>query len=459
MARTRAEVQRSAVNAFLRTNLEACLEIGTGVGKSKIAIDILNELYKLPLPNKDKPVLVLVPRTRLRDTDWKFQFDKFGFDSRKVQLECYQTAYVWNNREYFAVIADEFDFSLTQHYSRFYIETVGEQYTPRNHYQALIAITATIADDKRHLANKIAPTCFTYSTQQAQADGILNKTKFYLVKYDLGQVKDIEVKYKRNGREQSFFQSENGLYLYNEDKFNKALYSMTSTEKKLNTASLMGHDTETIEKDKNKYLYQMKMFSRKRREFLHSLSSSQKVCKLLIETIHKYPGNKVLVFSKLTKQADAICEHTFHSKNNTPDEFGYTKLDRISQGVLVTLGVCDAVDRGINLDSVNTIIHESYVGSETEFQQKHGRGMRLEAEDTLHYFIMLPHYWERAKVVEENSRTNWKWIRQPTQAETWFKNMTDGFDLSGMELIDIQYDARTDTYKLPEQYSRLCQCS
>jgi superfamily II DNA or RNA helicase len=327
----------------------------------------------------------------------------------------------------------------------------GPQYESyKNTYDALIAITATIADNKRLLANKIAPTCFEYSTQQAQEDGILNKTKFYLVNYDIGQKRDIEIKWKQNGSQRSFFQSENGLYLYNQEKFDKALWALQSTDRKLNTASIMGEDTDELEKSKAKYIYQMKMFSRKRKEFLHSLVSSQKVTKLLINKIHETPGNKILVFSKLTKQADAICEHTFHSKNNSTDVEGRTLLDRLSQGFITTLAVCDAVDRGINLDQVNHIIHESYVGSETEFQQKHGRGMRLEAEDTLHYFILFPHYWERKKV-EEGGLTTWQWARQPTQAKAWLENMTEGFDLSNMQVIDIQYDERTDTYRLPDR--------
>lgn len=443
----RTEIQQKAKEAFLRTNHKACLEIGTGVGKTKIATDIVSDVrvWEHSMIDADQ-FLVLMPSTELKTRDWPEHFRKFGIHLDSFIFECYQTAYKWRGRKFLAVIADEFDFSLTEKYSEFYFH---------NEFEVLIALTATIPENKRELANAIAPTCFKYSTQDAQRDGILNKTKFYQVNYDLGHTKSIEVKY---GDGKRFMQSENGMYLYLQEKFTTPLFGLKKAEAAYNTASIAddGSDgaiaaVQAAEKHMKKLEGQVSLFSRKRKEFLHTLASSRKVAKVLIESIHRQPGNKILVFSKLTQQIDQICQHTHHAKNKETQE---DKIALFNSGSISTLGVCESINRGANLHGANTLIKESYIGADVDFQQQHGRGTRLEIDEVMSMFFLVPYYWVRMEVVDLNAPggTKLQWVRQPTQAMTWFLNMTEQFDLSGMEIIEMVHNQREDKYSLPPEY-------
>jgi superfamily II DNA or RNA helicase len=158
----------------------------------------------------------------------------------------------------------------------------------------------------------------------------------------------------------------------------------------------------------------------------------------------KKDKSKVLVFSKLTKQIDQICEHTYHSKNKT----GNQNIARLNMGEIRVLGVCDALNRGANLIGVDHIIEESYHSSETDFQQRHGRGVRLPINETLHFIILIP--W--TEVREEETTNGVKrlvWKKKPTQAAKWVENMSQRFDLGEVVTIDMKYDSRTDSYRLP----------
>lgn len=436
----REGIQGEAVAAFLSSSRKASIEMGTGTGKSKVVLDILDVLYKEDQYHDMIDTLILVPATRLRDNDWLENFRKFRGDVNRVRLECYQTAYKWEGLHFKYVIADEFDFSLTPKYSQFYSQ---------NKYDILIAVTAYTKEAKHEMRDRIAPVCFSYSTQQAQEAGLLNKTQFFQVNYDIGWQRTMKIKTKTS----EFRQSENGNYVYIDEQFDKSLLGLKIANGKVSKYELLG-DASSLdewEKKQSKYEHMMKFYSRKRTEFLHSLESSRKVTKILIEKIHETSGNKVMVFSKLTKQIEQITEHTYHSKNKK----GNTNVEDFSKGLIKTLGVCDAVNRGVNLEGVNNLIIESYVGSDTDFQQRHGRGTRLEVTDTMKMFFMVPHVWERVNELNTTTLTkNWKWVRRPTQAYTWFREMTSEFDLSNLQVIEVTYDKIKDSYKLSQEYDR-----
>lgn len=435
----REPLQEAAVKAFLATpSKKASIEVGTGLGKSKIVIDILNELWdkdtsRFETHNID--TLILVPSERLRDSEWLAQFEKFGIDTKRIKLECYQTVYKWEFKDFPYVIADEADFSFTEEYSKFYLN---------NSYDVLICLTAYTDEKKREIRDKIAPVCFSFSTQQAQDEGMLNKTQFYQVNFELSQAKNVEVKTKKL----SFKQSENAQYLYYDTEFEKALMSLITERKKANTAELLG-EPYTGNLDKKEAM--MKLFSRKRKEILHSLESSRTVTRLLLDKLQRNnSNNKSLIFSKLTSQIDQITPYTYHSKNK---KTAVDLIQKLSDGTIKELGVCEALNRGVNLEGVNVIVMESYDGGATAFQQRHGRGTRLDVNQTLHFFILVPWVWDRTKEIDKRTlRPVYKWVKRPTQAKRWMSEMTSDFDISNLIEIDIEYKAITDTYMIPTKY-------
>lgn len=462
----REEVQSLATKVALDVLLDkgkAGLVIGTGVGKTKIAIDIVKGLLASEsYPDPSRKILILVPSERLRDNDWIKGLDKFGLSRENVVLECYQTAYKWVDTHWWAVIADEQDFSLTPEYSAFYLNNA-------KHF--LIGMTGFVTDEKKELMMSLNPICFEYSTQDAQRDGILNPTKFYEVRFPVGHLKTIPVRFKKNGVEREFRQSENAAYEYFHKNYSKALMEFRVNEKDRRAAELVIESlANKADKDAAEWIEtkeklikatkasdaafgKMKKWAGKRKTLIHTLESSAKVAKELIRVIHQQPGNKVLVFSALTEQADKICEHTYHSKNKD-----LNKIQLLSDGKINTCGVCQAVNRGVNLDEVNVLIKESYVGSETDFQQQHGRGVRLRPDQTMYFIVLVPYFWTR--VNELNPKTlkeEEKWVMLPTVAADWAANMTASFKYNP-EVIHMVHNTRNDTYTLPN-YVNFCKSS
>jgi superfamily II DNA or RNA helicase len=450
----RAEVQTAATNAaleaFNRDVKRVGLVIGTGVGKTKIALDILNGLNQRN-PSQNLPIIIAVSATDLRDSTWYAEMHKFNRVFPNVILECYQTLYKWENTKAYAVIADEGDFALTQEYSKFF---------KNNDLGYLLFMTAFVTEAKQEMLREVVDkVVYEYSTQDAQKDGILNPTKFYEVRFPVGHTPTRRVEYKKGGKAMSFIQSENAAYEFLEKKYLSSLFAYRASRAKANSLTLLGNDIEglaEITREMDKHFAKMKIYAGKRKTLLHTLESSRKVAKELIAQIHSKPGNKVLLFAMLTEQADGICEHTYHGKSTTADA-----INKLNSGEIRTLGVAKKVNRGINLEGVNVLIKESYVGSDTDFQQQHGRGVRLRPDQTMYFIVMVPYYYTRAMVdskIEPGKKVE-AWVMVPTQADEWADNMTTAFDFEP-EVIVMNHDPKQDKYTLPlKYYDNFCHSS
>jgi superfamily II DNA or RNA helicase len=207
----------------------------------------------------------------------------------------------------------------------------------------------------------------------------------------------------------------------------------------------LGQATDELEKEVAKLEWQFKFFSSKRKTLLHTLESSRKVAQAVSLKIRAdHPASKILVFSALTSQIDKICKYTYHSKNkkNNPN------IKMFNDGEFHILGAVDAINRGLNMVGVDYLIKESYIGSETKFQQQHGRGTRLDISSVMKFIILLPYYedWVTYKEKDTYGRVInvRKLERVPTQACHWAVRMADSFDMSNSRTIVMN-----DDYTLP----------
>jgi superfamily II DNA or RNA helicase len=388
---------------------------GTGTGKSKDGILIAKQIYeRYKNSGTEFKPLLLVNSTNLRDNGWKAEFIKWGEEElyNLFTVECYQTVYKWRDTEWSFVLADEGDFSLTEEYSKFYIN---------NKYDCLLLLTATVSEDKKALLDIIAPVTFRYSTQQAQQDGVLNKSVFVQVNFDLdNKDKYVEVKRGKN----MFFFTEQQHYAYIEGQFRKQqiLCNTLKSRSHRHELGLIVMDAKTLsthEKELSWAEKKAQMIATQRMNLLFNLKSSRLATQQVVKRILQKSGTKVLIFSKRTEQIDKLCKYTYHS--NSPDNSSVSAFNGDDTRVL---GVVDAMNRGVNLVGVTHIVKESYNGSSTDFQQQHGRGTRLSPDDTMMFIAMVP-YWSDGGV------------RTATQAETWFTKMTADFDLSGLKTIEL----------------------
>ena len=398
--------QQIVVNKYLAADpLQTTLVLSTGFGKSKVTIDIL----KMKMPVK---VLILVNSTELRDFSWKDEFTKFDMEDffiQRVELYTYQAAYKWKPKnvdlsEVF-IVADEADFAAdVPAFSKFFYNY---------HDCKILALTGFITGSKLEWFHKHLPILVRYSSEQAQADSVLNKMEFIFVKYDLSRnPQDIKIDYKKAGVAKHFHQSENNAYIYAQKQFQ----IMVGRKAKLENDFKIGIvDFEEYEVNSKRLNYSIKRFSSDRSNVLLNSIASADMAKKLLSFILADDNNKALVFSKRTSQSLKICGPDRTYNGTTSAKELRIRMDQFNSGLIRVLGVCDKVNRGANINRLNVAILETFYGSDTKAAQRFGRLMRLMPDEIATVYVLLPFYLKPDKDGVFQSKE--------TQQCSWARNM------------------------------------
>ena len=327
----RRKMQLDAVDAAQDANFNCFLILPTGLGKAWILIESLKRI------NPKGKVWYLCDSTENRDNSFPNELRKWGAEKWIPQVEfmCFQTAYKREGEEIEVGLIDEADYGLTPEYIKGIIN---------NKFKYLILVSATLEREKRALAKSIVPIVFERNIKEIEDAKILNGARHHLVNFMLSK-------------------EENERYLDFNYRFGKLLSNENQRNQK-----------------------QLEMLQIQRKHFLSSLNTSRNVCRRLLKELHAIPSNKILVFCGLSDQADAICKYSYHSKS----EENYLPI--FDKGDIRVLAVVGKIDRGVNINGVNNIVHEAPSKSPTKFTQKSGRGRRLAVDEILDMYYLIPYY-------------------------------------------------------------------
>ena len=138
---TRKEVQELALSKIDRTKY-IILELITGMGKTKVAIDLINHICDRVFRNDESPttILILVAKTVHKQT-WKDEIEKWGgIKSDYITIECYESLKNYENSYFDVVVADEM-----QHLSEARIDVLETIHIN----ESFIGLSATIKRDMR----------------------------------------------------------------------------------------------------------------------------------------------------------------------------------------------------------------------------------------------------------------------------------------------------------------------
>ena len=105
---TREEVNNLALSKIDETKY-LILELITGYGKTKVAIDLINHICDRVFRNNESPttILILVAKTVHKQT-WKDEIEKWGgINSDCITIECYESFKNYENSYFDVVVADE----------------------------------------------------------------------------------------------------------------------------------------------------------------------------------------------------------------------------------------------------------------------------------------------------------------------------------------------------------------
>lgn len=331
------KIQEEALTRWEFAGRRGLLAIATGVGKSRIPLLRLEELYEEY--GENLRVLLAVPTIELRDVTWPDEAKKWELgEVFKEQVEgyCYKSLDVKPKGHYHLVILDE----------AHHLTLKNGKFTENITFNEVMALTATPPEkgsENERLLSMIAPTVFTFNLDEGVESDVVADYEVYVVELPLNDTAKI---IRAGNKKNRFYQTEAAAYKYLQGNIIKMLMS----------------DKENKEKIVNSLF-------RKRAKFIYDLPSKQVMAKLLIDKV--VGDQKTLVFGASIDQIEALLNpYTYHSSTDK-DALQYFMEDKIQ-----ILGAVNALDEGVNLPMMDQIIIVQTNSKTRQITQRFGRVLR-----------------------------------------------------------------------------------
>lgn len=359
----KAEIQGEALAAIgdLR---KAGLEISMGVGKTLIGLKHMASNY-----TTYAKYLVLAPRKKIF-TSWKDELVKFNLNhlDKHITFSTYRSLNK-QGLDFDVVYLDECHSLKSSH--------TGWLKKFSNKGGRIIGLTGTYPDkeytEKGKMCNEYCPKVYTYLTDNAVDDNILNDYRIIVHQIKL----DHNSTLKKEGKFGAYTTSEVKEYKYWTERVDNA-----STTKQKQIASIQ------------------------RMKSLQKYPSKEVYAKRLL----KAQTDKTIVFANTQAQADDLCEYSVHSKNKKSE----ANLILFKEGTVMKLSAVDQLSEGVSVPNLKIgIIMHSY-SNNRKASQKIGRLLRLNPDETatihiLCYVDSIDKEWvSNALSTFDQSKITWK---------------------------------------------------
>ena len=370
------KIQKEAIKLWSKSN-RGTLQMQTGVGKTKIAIDIMNKF-------KDNKILIVVPTELSRDINFPEEINKWSNIKlfKNLKIICYKSLLKIENQKYKLVILDEIH-NLTDNNILFF---------NNNKIDNILGLSATIPPDKISLLEQIkCPIIYSFNS----SDALKNKTVSDFNITIMNLFLDNTIKEIESGNQYTKFkQTEYEIYTY----YTKQISRMFYENKKIPFKTLIASP---------KYNYDL----RKRKELLYNLPTKRKAAKKLINNLIE-ANIRTLLFFKSIALCEEICgKNIYHSKTDNK------KFIEFKEGKINYLGVVDSLNEAITIPNLNNIVIVQCDSSEKNMIQRIGRTIRLEEENKVANILIFS--------------------VKDTKDEDWVKNALSNIDKDKIEEINF----------------------
>jgi len=325
---SREEVQLKALHKALEYE-RGTLAISMGVGKTRIALYHMEKLF-----DAFTRVLVVVPKWSVKDS-WVNEINLMGKQALLDHIEF--TTYLSLNKkranDYDTVYLDECHSLLESH------EEFLDQFRGR-----ILGLTGTPpkSGEKLKMVNRYCPVRYTFSVDDAADNDILNDYQIIVHELELSKVKNVK-KSAKDGR--TWYTSELADYQYYTGALGDA-----QTPKQRQFLSIM------------------------RMKAMMDYPTKEAYAKGLMRNI----GDQCIVFANTQKQADRMCDHSYHSKNPDSED----NLQLFSDGRIDKLSCVLQLSEGVTIPNLKQGIIMHAYGNERKSAQRIGRLLRLNPTET-----------------------------------------------------------------------------
>ena len=337
MSKDKDQIQTEALTAIGDRMLSG-IEVSMGVGKTRIGLKHMARNY-----TDVARFLIATPKKKVFES-WTDEAEKSGFMYLKDHMDF--TTYRSLNKQdldYDILYLDECHSLKATHneWLKAFIRSGG----------IIVGLTGTYpikkSTEKGKMCNFYCPIVYTYKTDDAVDDKILNDYRIIVHQLTLSKKMNIP----RKGKFGDFMTSEKKDYEY------------------------WSKRAEEAQDQKNAQMVRIG-----RMKALQKFTSKENYAKLLF----KDQSEKTLLFACEKVQADKLCAHSFHSSNKSSDE----NLKLFKAGKIQKLSAVEQLSEGVNIPGLKVgIIMHSY-GNNRKASQKLGRLLRLNPDDTATIHIL-----------------------------------------------------------------------
>ena len=363
---TREEIHDLALSKVDMTKY-MILELITGFGKSKLAIDLINHICDRVFRNDESPttILILVAKTVHKQT-WRNEIEKWGgIKSDYITIECYESLKNYKNSCFDVVVADEM-----QHLSEARIDVLETIHIN----ESFIGLSATIKRDMRdYFIHSYKAEVIKCGLKEAVEDEVLPEPTVYLLPLIL----------------------DNSICKYRTKRFGK---EVTTTQK-----GYYDSVSSLIEWYKNKYFNSRN--ERIKNLWLSTAGKRLKWCAeqkeaLVLHLLDKFRNYKTLTFCSSIEQSERLGKYNITSKNKA----SVKNLEMFNLNKIKHITACNILNEGVNLTNCRIGIFCNLNSSEIVVKQRVGRILRHKSP-----IIIIPYFKDTReeelvqKMIEEYS--------------------------------------------------------
>ena len=364
---TREEVNNLALSKIDETKY-LILELITGYGKTKVAIDLINHICDRVFKNNESSttILILVAKTVHKQT-WKDEIKKWGgINSDYITIECYESFKNYENLYFDIVVADEM-----QHLSEARLKVLESIHIN----EAFIGLSATIKRDMRdYFIHNHKAEVIKCDLKEAVEDEVLPEPMVYLLPLTLDTTN----------------------YTYKVKKFGRDI--ITTQKGYYNSVSSL------IEWYKNKYFNSRN--KRIKNLWLSMAGKRLKWCAeqkeaLVLSLLDKFRNYKTLTFCSGIEQSERLGKYNITSKNKA----SVKNLEMFNSNKIKHITACNILNEGVNLTNCKIGIFCNLNSSEIVVKQRVGRILRHKSP-----IIIIPYFKNTReeelveKMIEEYSK-------------------------------------------------------
>lgn len=331
-------------------------ELPTSVGKSRVALDFMNE------KKVTGKILIVIPRLVLID-NWKEEFEKWGYEPFLPQVTF--TTYI-SLPKHVGVKFDLVIFDECHHLSDRAREAAEDLISD---YYILLSATVnrTLKRNIKMLYPQIA--CYKISMREAIEEEILPDPRVFLIPLELNKTGNTETliinpSAKKIYGEIPFSQR----FIARKDKSHKYIIKCTQEQYHQDISAMVDFYKRSYFHTNNQAIYFR--WQQKARERLVWLSGLKD--KVVLEVLSMLQDKRTLTFCNGIEQTKTLGQYCINSKNDDSGKY----IKDFNAGKINHITACNMLNEGMNLVECQVGIFVSINSSDIMVKQKNGRILR-----------------------------------------------------------------------------------